>query len=124
MKKIVHTVPGACSWAIIACLVAYMQQTEEHQLRAAERDPTHWIQAIRFGSCPSDGRLKCPLYGPLGDRMRSNCIPVTTLGKRPRPYSLWRRASNGSKPVARITAPTSICSVRATSSWLIALAAH
>ncbi len=58
MKKIVGSRFLACSLPMIASFVAYMQQTDEHQLLPQEvsRDPTHWMKAIFRGSLPSDSR--------------------------------------------------------------------
>ena len=62
MKKMVGSSPLACSLPMIASFVAYMQQTDEHQLLSQEvsREPTHWMKAIFFGSLPSEIRWTWP----------------------------------------------------------------
>ncbi len=62
MKKIVGSSPLACSLPMIASFVAYMQQTDEHQLlpQDVSREPTHWMKAIFFGSLPSEIRWTWP----------------------------------------------------------------
>ena len=85
MKKTAQSRPlPACSLAITASLMAYMQQTEEQYALShlfMSREPTHWNQAIFLGSRPSlDSRLTCPAVGPEAESMRSNSIEVITLG--------------------------------------------
>ncbi len=74
----------ACSLAITASLMAYMQHTEEQCELShlfMSREPTHWNQAIFFGSRWSlDRRCTWPWVGPEAERMRSNSMAVTTLG--------------------------------------------
>jgi hypothetical protein len=69
-----------------ASLMAYMQHTEEQWALShlfMSREPTHWNQAIFWGSRPSlERRLTWPAVGPEAERMRSNSIAVTTLGRR------------------------------------------
>jgi hypothetical protein len=64
MKKMaVSSSVSLCSLAITACLLAYMQHTDEqYPLSQAlrSRDPTHWIQAIFLGGWSSEGRTRWP----------------------------------------------------------------
>ena len=66
----------------MACLVAIMQQMEEqYSLPQVEsREPTHWIQAMRLASRPSDRRMTWPSKGPAAESIRSNWTLVTTFG--------------------------------------------
>ena len=68
MKKIFGSIRASCSLAMIACLVAYMQQTEEHQGLAlcGSREPTHWIQATLTGCVAVRGALHDALGGAGG----------------------------------------------------------
>jgi hypothetical protein len=64
--------------------MAYMQQTEEQYPfpeRLMSREPTHWSQAIAFGSLPSEGRTRWPMVGPEALSRRSNWRLVTTFGQ-------------------------------------------
>ena len=84
MLKMVHSrSPCACSLAIMASFMAYMQQTDEqyplpHWLLS--REPMHCSQAMRLGSRSSASRLRCPMVGPVALRMRSNSRLVSTFG--------------------------------------------
>ena len=72
-----------CSLAIMASLMAYMQHTDEQYPlphRLVSREPTHWSQAIFFGSVWSEGRTRCPMVGPEALKIRSNSRLVSTLG--------------------------------------------
>jgi len=62
MKNIVLCNPGVCSWAITASFIANMQHTDEQYVFPVclSLDPTHWMNAIRFGILPSDGRNTMP----------------------------------------------------------------
>ena len=58
-----------CSLAIMASLMAYMQQTAEQYpfpQWVDSLEPTHWSQAIFLGSFSSEGRTRCPMVGPGG----------------------------------------------------------
>ena len=85
MKKIQACASGSCSRVTMACLVAAMQHTAEHQSRPPRRSrlPMHWIHATLRGTSPSEGRWTRPPVGPEALRSRSYSRPVTTLACRP-----------------------------------------
>ncbi len=62
MKKIVGSRVFRCSLPMMACLVAYMQHTDEHQELPQEvsREPTHWMKAILRGSLWSESLWTWP----------------------------------------------------------------
>ena len=76
-------------------------------MASSSREPTHWMEAMRFGSLPSDGRWTWPWYGPLAESTRSNWRLLMTFGYWPNPYSARSVWSQSSKPGAITTAPTS-----------------
>ena len=74
---------------MIASLIAYIQHTDEQYSlpSLASREPTHWINAIFFGICSSEGLSTFPNVGPVALKKRSKSNAVITLGYWPYPYS-------------------------------------
>ncbi len=56
-------------------------------------EPTHWIKATRFASCPSKGRTNRPCVGPDAFSICSSSMLVMTFFTMPYPYSGFFDAS-------------------------------
>ncbi len=80
MRKTSGRQSGTWSMVSMACLLANMQQTLEQYSWSWSREPTHWMNAIRSGWAPSDGRSTSPTVGPLALSMRSYSRAESTLG--------------------------------------------
>ena len=108
MKKRDMSRSGSCSFATLASLMAYMQQTEEQNPfpHVSSLDPTHCRNAIFFGVVSSEGLTMWPSVGPAAHVRRSNSRLVTTSGKRPYPKRSSTSSSTLPKPGVRTTPPT------------------
>jgi hypothetical protein len=108
---------GECSLAMMASLMAAMQQKLEHHGWArSSLDPTHCRKATRRGVAPSEGRARWPPVGPEALRRRSSSMFVITLLYRPWPNSLRGAGSKLRNPVATMTALAAMLTVSGTCS--------
>ncbi len=59
----------------------FMQQMrlQYRMSRLAQREPTHWMNAMRLGGSPSVNFDRKPRDGPLAESSRSNSRLVTTF---------------------------------------------
>src|SRR4030042_6448414 len=86
-----------------ASLTEYMQHAAEQKSQRRSREPTQRTKATFFISLPSEGRFIPAAKGPIGLKIRSHSMLVTTFFPRPYPYCVSGSGSNSVKPGARIT---------------------